>query len=391
MSRSEPGGLVARVRIERSHARRLLRVLRPGEIAVLNAPDLDTRLARSLIDREVGAVVNTSSFMTGRFPNLGPRLLADAGIPMLEVQDVTGLVDGRRYRLEGGTLSTPEGQEAVSGRLLTAAEVSQALGRARAEMSRHLQDVSATSTGLMEEEHALLLQGTGLPPLRVPSEGRSALVVVQGALLEQDLRSLRSYVAEARPVVFAVDQAVHDLIRHRIKPDVVVASGDRVTGEGPESISPQDLLHVQELVVHHSRAEGAQAHERLDRWGVPAHVVISDVATRDIALLLAQAGGADLIVTAGGRTTLEDFADRDQRDQASALLTRLRLQGRAVAAPVVADLYAGRVRAWHLWLIVLVSLLALWLAMATTPIGNVWFHAVNHWISHLFSGLGGAR
>ena len=63
----------------------LVRRLRPGDIAVIDHLDLDRAHAQQLVDAGVVAVVNASPFISGRYPNLGPELLAKAGVPMLEV------------------------------------------------------------------------------------------------------------------------------------------------------------------------------------------------------------------------------------------------------------------------------------------------------------------
>ena len=60
---------------------------------------------------EVAAVVNAAPSMTGRYPNLGPQLLVDAGIPLIDDvgPDVFDKVsEGRMVRLDGDTLYVGE-------------------------------------------------------------------------------------------------------------------------------------------------------------------------------------------------------------------------------------------------------------------------------------------
>jgi len=61
----------------------LLRRIGPGDIAVLDALDLDRRTAEALIAAEVVGVVNSSPSISGRFPNLGPEALLQAASPRL--------------------------------------------------------------------------------------------------------------------------------------------------------------------------------------------------------------------------------------------------------------------------------------------------------------------
>ena len=58
---------------------------------------------------------------------------------------------------------------------------------------------------------------------------------------------------------------------------------------------------------------------------------------------------------------------------ASTFLTRLRLGPQLVDARAVPALYAGRVRAWQLWLVLLCGLLAVVAAIAVTPVGQQWY------------------
>jgi uncharacterized membrane-anchored protein len=108
--------------------------------------------------------------------------------------------------------------------------------------------------------------------------------------------------------------------------------------------------------------------------------VTSDAEAFDLALLLVHGAGASMIVPVGRDAGFEEFLDRDRTAQASTFLTRLRVGQHLVDATAVPVLYTGRVRGWHLLLILLAALVALWLAMATTPIGNVWWHDVGDWI-----------
>src|ERR1700723_1084163 len=79
----EPPGVVGVARVD-SRTKVLVRRLEPGDIAIIDHPDLDRVCADELIPCRVGAVVNAARSVTGRYPNLGPRLLLDAGIPLLD-------------------------------------------------------------------------------------------------------------------------------------------------------------------------------------------------------------------------------------------------------------------------------------------------------------------
>ena len=111
-----------------------------------------------------------------------------------------------------------------------------------------------------------------------------------------------------------------------------------------------------------------------------------------MALLLADLAGASLIVSVGTHATLAEFLDRHRAGLSSTFLTRLRVGPKLVDAKGVPHLYSGRVRLWHLLLILLAGLLALALAVAATPVGQQWWESarpvlddVTDWFQGLFS------
>ena len=103
---SEPPGIVAVARVDR-RTKNITKRLNPGEIAIIDHSDLDRVSAEELIRRKVAAVVNGSVSITGRYPNLGPKLLLEAGIPVVDGvgQDVlVKVTDGTVVRLDEETL-----------------------------------------------------------------------------------------------------------------------------------------------------------------------------------------------------------------------------------------------------------------------------------------------
>src|SRR5687768_6828218 len=76
-------GVHGTARVDRRIATLLPR-LRPGDVAVLDVLDLDKAVAQSLVEARVAAVVDASDLISGRYPNLGPEVLAAAGILLVD-------------------------------------------------------------------------------------------------------------------------------------------------------------------------------------------------------------------------------------------------------------------------------------------------------------------
>src|SRR5215211_1625115 len=82
----------------------LVRRLRPGDVAIIDHLDIDRVSAEELVASGVRAVVNASPSSSGSYPNMGPLLLVQAGVHLLDVpgSDVLDRVrDGERVVVRG--------------------------------------------------------------------------------------------------------------------------------------------------------------------------------------------------------------------------------------------------------------------------------------------------
>src|SRR3954471_11273956 len=85
--------------------KRLVKTLQPGAIAVLDHRDLDRVSAEDLIAAGVVAVCNCSPSSTGAYPNMGPLLLVQAGIHVVDLSDdllFKRVKDGEKLTVRGG-------------------------------------------------------------------------------------------------------------------------------------------------------------------------------------------------------------------------------------------------------------------------------------------------
>ncbi|MDQ6935914.1 MAG: putative cytokinetic ring protein SteA [Actinomycetota bacterium] len=355
-----------------------------GDIVVLNRVDLDTATARELIDLAPLAVVNARAFISGRFPNPGPLLLADDGVTLLET-DAAGtrkLTEGSHVRLHDGTLYDDADRPVLSAHELTAEEISARMEAAQSGLGNQLGSFAHNATEYLRREQDLLLHGVGLPTLRTPMTGRPVVVVADGASRD-DVRGMRRFLREQRPLLVGVDHGAELLLAMRMQPHVVVV-GEQVLETkqgGKPRVSDRVLRQARDVVLHTSGSQAGRGPDRLERLHVPARHVSSTGNTLDIALLLAHRGGARLVIPAGAPASLEEFLEGGNRIQASTYVTRLRLGSSVVEAGVLPQLYAGRVRLWHLWLVLLAALVALGFAVNVTPRGHEWIHDVRHSIA----------
>ncbi len=377
-------GVSGTARLDRK-TKNLIKRLSPGDIAIIDHRDLDRLSAEGLIERQVGAVVNVAAGISGRYPNHGPQLLLEAGIPLLDEAepDLFGRVsEGTRVRLHGQDLYV--GEEIVAkGRLQTAASVHTAMVEAKAGAAAQLQAFVANTLEYMTKEGGLLVDGITTPQLRTRFEGRHVLVVVRGHHHREDLATLRSYIREFKPLMVGVDGGADTLLEAGYQPSLIVGDMD--------SVSDRGLMCGAELVVHAYPDGQAPGLARVEKLGLAPVVCPAPGTSEDVALLLVDQKGASLIVAVGTHNTLDEFLDRGRRGFSSTFLTRLRVGGKLVDAKGVSRLYRPRVSGWALMALVLAAFVIVLIVLAVSPAGEVLrrylstqWDVVRYWISGLF-------
>ncbi|MCZ2805783.1 putative cytokinetic ring protein SteA [Modestobacter sp. VKM Ac-2983] len=371
-------GVSGTVRVDR-RTKNLTKRLRPGEIAVIDHLDIDRVSADSLVAGKVAAVVNASPSISGRYPNLGPGILIEAGIPLVDgvgKEVLSQLKEGTEVRLEGNRLYAGE-TVVAEGVEQTPDTIATAMAEARAGLSAQLEAFATNTMEYMKRERALLLDGVGVPDVTTQIEGRHVLVVVRGYDYKEDLQALRPYIRDYRPVLIGVDGGADALKEAGYQPDMIIGDMD--------SVSDSVLRCGAEVVVHaypDGRAPGLQ---RVTDLGVEAITFPAAATSEDIAMLLADEKGATLIVAVGTHATLVEFLDKGRGGMASTFLTRLRLGGKLVDAKGVSRLYRSRISTLALVLLVLAALLSITAALAVSTAGRVYLDLlIDQWDSFVF-------
>lgn len=341
----------------------LTKRLRPGDVAVIDHVDIDRVSAEALVACAPAAVLNAAHSTSGRYPNLGPDILVSAGIPLIDDlgPDVMSIREARGVRIDGGAVY--DGDRLVAeGVVQTPETVATDQEAARAGLSVQLESFAANTMDYLRRERDLLLDGVGVPDITTQIDGRQVLIVVRGYHYKEDLVTLRPYIREYHPVLIGVDGGADAILEAGWTPDLIVGDMD--------SVSDRALRCGAEVVVHAYRDGRAPGMARVDQLGVP-HIVFPATGTsEDVAMLLADDKGAELIVAVGTHATLVEFLDKGRSGMASTFLTRLRVGGKLVDAKGVSRLYRNRISNLQLTLLVLAGLLALGVALASTTAGQ---------------------
>src|SRR5690606_2826265 len=98
----------------------LLRRLRPGDVAVIDILDLDQQSAEELAARRPAAVIDVQSSISGRYPTGGPRVLIEAGVPLIDEVGgaILGAKDGAQATVTGSQVVI-DGDVIAEGRHVT--------------------------------------------------------------------------------------------------------------------------------------------------------------------------------------------------------------------------------------------------------------------------------
>ena len=315
--------------------------LAAGDIALIHHTDLDAVAAQSLIDAGVAAVVNAAPSISGRYPNVGPSLLAEAQIPILDhVGDAFFEAAlhhrGRVATLDGDRIRV--GDLEATGTPLSLESIGQSMEAARRNIGAELDAFARNTLQYISEERGLLLDPVSAPAIDTRIAGRHVLVVTRGPGFKDDLRAIEDYLREVRPVLIGVDGGADALAEVGLRPHIIVGDMD--------SVSDTSLRSGAELIVHAYAKGGREAPglARIERLGLTARIFPVPGTSEDAAMLIADQRGASLIVAVGTHFSLEDFPDKGRGGMASTFLVRLRIGSKLVDAKGLGRLWSARAR-----------------------------------------------
>src|SRR4029077_1252119 len=332
-------GLVGTAQVDRD-IDRLLRRVRPGDVVVLDARDLDRVTADALIDAGVAAVVNASPSISGRYPNLGPEVLVANGVILI---DDTGqevfkkIKGGTRVRICDGAVYSGD-RRLIVGTERGDHEIAELMHEAKSGLVAHLEAFAGNTIEFIRSESPLLIDGIGIPDVDVEVNRRHVVIVAEELSAAPDLKALKPFIKEYQPVLVGVGVGADVLRKAGYRPQLIVGDPDKISAE---------TLRCGAQVVLPADADGhAAGLERIQDLGVGAMTFPAAGSAADLALLLCDQHGASLIVTVGHTASIEDFFYRSrQRSNPSTFLTRLKVGEKLVDAKAVSTLYRSRVSA----------------------------------------------
>jgi uncharacterized membrane-anchored protein len=352
----------------------LVKHLVRGDVALIDHLDIDRVSAEELIAAGTVAVLNCSPSSGGSYPNLGPQLLVEAGILLVDLPDDSlfgVLSDGDPVVIsarppsgqpDGGRASAEVSRKGVllaRGEVLDLERVCAETEARRREIGEALERFARNTIEHMREERELLAGRIEMPRFGTDFRDRSTLVVVRGVGHQRDLRALRPFIRDMRPVIVAVDGGADALLEAGLTPNMIVGDMD--------SAGEAALRCGAELVVHSYPDGRAPGRHRLEELGLPFKLVPAPGTSQDVAMLIAAEKGARLIVSVGSQFNLVEFLDRNREGMSSTFLTRLRIGEILVDAKGVSRLYQPRPGLTPLLVVIAAGLIAMIAVVWLTP------------------------
>ncbi|TDX51197.1 putative cytokinetic ring protein SteA [Orenia marismortui] len=330
--------------------KKLVKELVEGEIAVIAHRDIDQLAAESLIEKKVKAIINLNPSISGKYPNLGPRRLLEAGIPMIDnVEkdlfeklnngDLVQIIDNKIIK---------DKKIIAAGEVLNQQRLEIKLEQTKENLEEELIKFVDNTLDYAKKEKELIL-GIDIPNIDTDLENKDVLIVVRGKDYRQDLEAVISYIRETNPILIGVDGGADALVEYGFEPDIIIGDMD--------SISDKILSCGAEIIVHAYPDGRAPGMKRVENLGLKAKLFPAPGTSEDIAMLLAYEKGAELIVAVGTHTTMIDFLEKGRPGMASTFLVRLKVGSRLVDAKGVNKLYQSQIKPKYVAEVLIASLI----------------------------------
>ena len=347
----------------------LVKRLEPTDIALIDHVDMDRVAAESLIASGIQVVINAAPSTSGQYPNVGPLLLTQAGVTLIDnVGQIAfeKLKEGKKVcvtqqgNLFLGIYPNKEGYIAT-GTVQTAQSAQAAYEAAQHSINTRLEEFAQNTLQYLSKEKNIISDELSVPVIQTPMLDKHVLVVVRGYHYKEDINILKSYVREMKPVLIGVDGGADALLEEGFQPDIIIGDMD--------SVSSEALTSGAELIVHAYADGRAPGLIPLQELGIADKALVWPLAatSEDLALLLAWEKGADLIVAVGTHDNLVEYLDKGRKGMASSFLTRLKVGPKLVDAKGVSRLYRASVSPGMLFPLIFAIMVVLMVLLLISP------------------------
>lgn len=340
----------------------LISRLQQKDIAIISHKDLDEIAAISLADKKISCVINTEHTISGRYPNPGPVILMERGIPIFEIRDIQNInmiKDGDVIEIIDDSIVFM-GNKIAECIYMDNSMIEELIKLGYDNIESELDVFIENTLEYAKKEKGLVTGKIEIPKIDTAISERHVLVVVRGKDYKMDLMTIRSYINEVKPVLIGVDGGADALLEFGYIPDIIIGDMD--------SVSDKCLSMAKEVIVHAYSDGRAPGLDRIKNLGIIPKLFVSPGTSEDIALLLAYEKNADLIVAVGSHTNMIDFLEKGRAGMSSTFLVRLKVGGKLVDARGVNKLYGSKFKPKHLGIILAAAFIPIIILIAINPL-----------------------
>ncbi len=343
--------------------KRLILRLKRGNIALICHRDIDSIASQALLGAGVRCVLNCQTSFSGEIPTTGALFLLREKVPVVDLNGDDAfekLKDGKTVTVDLTSGRVMQGEVQLQGTVLDEAQIEKSLEKARRRFKELVNEFAEnTLTHLKAQGNRLLYAEEFLPVPPGLFAGRAAVVVIRGPGYKEDLRAIRNFIRDRKPVLIGVDGGADALLELGLRPDFIVGDMD--------SVSDEALRCGARLIVHGYEDGRAPGLNRLKEIGLEGAVFPSGGTSEDAGYLLAHNGGADVIIAVGARFSALEFLEKGRKGMASTFLVRLKVGDRLIDAKGVRVLYSSGFRWWHIGALVAAGAVAWATLVVTSP------------------------
>ncbi len=332
--------------------KQMVKRLTSNDIPVICHEDIDEVAANSILETKVKVVINCDKSISGRYPSKGAALLIKNGVMI--VDDI-----GREFYQtvhENDLVQIKQSDLYINGKkynekyLLLNEEISnQLLVKAHQNYEFELEKFIENTLEYAQKEKKIVLKEDNIPYIVTRLENRHVLIVIRGRNYKDDLKTIKGYINDFKPILIGVDGGGDALLEFGYIPDIIIGDMD--------SVSDVCLKKCKEIIVHAYPDGKAPGLERITKLGLNAKLFPFPGTSEDIAMLLAYEKKADLIVAVGTHSNIIDFLEKGRKGMASTMLIRLKVGVKLVDAKGVSKLYTNKLKLTYCIPIIISALL----------------------------------
>jgi len=295
----------------------LIQRINKNQIAILKHKAIDLVAAQDLKYKKVKAIINCEPSID-RDCNLdGIKYLIDNNIRIFDVMEESFFETVQ----EGDVVSLYNNCIYVNNRFcayykeIKASDIeSYNMEKNTNSMEKNRQFILNTMNYMNFELH-YFTNPIELPSLSTNIKDREVLIVSRGRNYREDLKSIKKFILNKKPVIISVDGGADAVTDMGLRSNIIIGDMD--------SVSDNSLINCDEIIVHSYSNGYAPGLTRIKSKGLRYKLIKIKGTSEDAALFLAKLKGASTIYLIGGHNCLHEFAEKNRAGMGSTVLLRL--------------------------------------------------------------------